>query len=68
VGILDASAIWYTVPLRLFSFAAIFAILKLEVHRESDCVGTDERGETVWRSVFLDFARYRGFTPRLCRP
>jgi hypothetical protein len=30
--------------------------------------GTDERGEIVWNSVFIDFARYWGFTPRLCRP
>lgn len=30
--------------------------------------GTDERREIVWNSVFLDFARYWGFTPRLCRP
>ena len=30
--------------------------------------GTDERGEIVWNSVFLDFARYWGFRPRLCRP
>jgi hypothetical protein len=30
--------------------------------------GTDERGEIVWNAVFLDFARYWGFTPRLCRP
>ena len=29
--------------------------------------GTDERGEIVWNSTFLDFARYWGFTPRLCR-
>jgi transposase len=29
---------------------------------------TNERGEIVWNSVFLDFARYWGFTPRLCRP
>jgi transposase len=29
---------------------------------------TDERGETVWNPVFLDFAHYWGFTPRLCRP
>jgi transposase len=29
---------------------------------------TDERGEIVWHPVFLDFARYWGFTPRLCRP
>src|ERR1700747_2329091 len=29
--------------------------------------GTDERGEIVWNAVFLDFARYWGFTPRLCR-
>ena len=30
--------------------------------------GTDERGEIVWNSVLLDFARYWGFTPRLCGP
>lgn len=30
--------------------------------------GTNERGEIVWNTVFLDFARYWGFTPRLCRP
>ena len=30
--------------------------------------GVDERGEIVWNAVFLDFARYWGFTPRLCRP
>jgi transposase len=30
--------------------------------------GTDERGEIVWNPVFLDFARYWGFQPRLCRP
>ena len=30
--------------------------------------GTDERDEIVWNAVFLDFARYWGFTPRLCRP
>ena len=29
---------------------------------------TDERGEIVWHPVFLDFARYWGFAPRLCRP
>lgn len=29
---------------------------------------TDERGEVVWNPVFLDFTRYWGFTPRLCRP
>jgi len=28
---------------------------------------TDERGEIVWHPVFLDFARYWGFRPRLCR-
>ncbi len=28
----------------------------------------DDRGEVVWNAVFLDFARYWGFTPRLCRP
>ena len=30
--------------------------------------GVDERGEIVWNAVFLDFARYWGFKPRLCRP
>jgi transposase len=30
--------------------------------------GNDERGEIVWNTVFVDFARYWGFTPRLCRP
>jgi hypothetical protein len=28
----------------------------------------DDRGEIVWQPVFLDFSRYWGFTPRLCRP
>ncbi len=28
----------------------------------------DDRGEVVWHPVFLDFARYWGFRPRLCRP
>lgn len=28
----------------------------------------DERGETRWHPVFADFARYWGFTPRVCRP
>ncbi len=31
-------------------------------------IDIDERGEVVWHPVFLDFARYWGFTPRLCRP
>jgi transposase len=31
-------------------------------------LGSDERGEIVWHPVFSDFARYWGFTPRLCRP
>jgi transposase len=30
--------------------------------------GVDERGEIIWNAIFLDFARYWGFTPRLCRP
>lgn len=30
--------------------------------------GTDERGEIIWNAIFLDFARYWGFRPRLCRP
>jgi transposase len=29
---------------------------------------TDARGEIIWHPVFLDFARYWGFQPRLCRP
>ena len=29
---------------------------------------SDDRGEIVWHPVFLDFARYWGFRPRLCRP
>jgi transposase len=31
-------------------------------------LGTDERGEVKWQPQFLDFARYWGFVPRLCRP
>jgi hypothetical protein len=31
-------------------------------------LGTDERGETAWNPLFLDFARHWGFTPRACRP
>jgi hypothetical protein len=31
-------------------------------------LNTDARGEIVWHPVFLDFARYWGFKPRLCRP
>ena len=27
--------------------------------------GIDERGEIVWNAIFLDFARYWRFTPRL---
>jgi transposase len=30
--------------------------------------GSDERGEVRWQPQFLDFARYWGFVPRLCRP
>ncbi len=30
--------------------------------------GVDERGEIIWNPIFLDFARYWGFVPRLCRP
>lgn len=30
--------------------------------------GSDDRGEIIWHPVFLDFARYWGFKPRLCRP
>jgi transposase len=28
----------------------------------------DDRGEVIWNPVFWDFARYWGFTPKLCRP
>lgn len=31
-------------------------------------LGTDARGEVMWNPQFLDFARYWGFTPKLCRP
>ena len=31
-------------------------------------LGADERGEIIWHPVFLDFAGYWGFRPRLCRP
>jgi transposase len=31
-------------------------------------LGADARGEVMWHPVFLDFARYWGFKPRLCRP
>jgi transposase len=31
-------------------------------------LGSDERGEVQWHPQFLDFARYWGFVPRLCRP
>lgn len=31
-------------------------------------LGSDDRGEIVWNPVFLDFAKYWGFRPRLCRP
>jgi transposase len=30
-------------------------------------LGTDERGETKWNPLFLDFAQHWGFTPRACR-
>ena len=29
-------------------------------------LGTDERGEIKWHPLFLDFANYWGFTPRVC--
>lgn len=31
-------------------------------------LGSDERGEIAWHPVFLDFARYWGIRPLLCRP
>jgi len=31
-------------------------------------LGRDEHDEVQWHPQFLDFARYWGFTPRLCRP
>lgn len=30
-------------------------------------LGLDERGEFIWNSTFVDFARYWGFVPRVCR-
>jgi hypothetical protein len=31
-------------------------------------LGRNDRGEITWHPVFLDFAKYWGFTPRACRP
>jgi transposase len=31
-------------------------------------IDLDDCGEVVWHPMFLDFAHYWGFTPRLCRP
>jgi transposase len=31
-------------------------------------LGRDGRGEVQWHPVFLDFAKYWGFVPRVCRP
>jgi transposase len=31
-------------------------------------LGRNDRGEIQWHPVFLDFAKYWGFTPRVCRP
>lgn len=36
-------------------------------HMKTVTLGTDGRGETQWHPLFWDFARYWGFTPRLCR-
>jgi transposase len=30
-------------------------------------LGVDERGETRWNPLLLDFAKHWGFTPRACR-
>ena len=30
-------------------------------------LGVDDRGELQWNPTFLDFARYWGFTPRVCQ-
>ena len=38
------------------------------VVRKTLTLVADERGEIRWNPGFLDFARYWGFTPRLCRP
>ena len=37
-------------------------------HMKTVVLGLDDRGEVKWHPTFLDFARYWGFTPRLCRP
>lgn len=37
-------------------------------HMKTVVLGRDERGEVRWHPIFLDFARYWGFRPRLCRP
>ncbi len=37
-------------------------------HVKTVVLGTDERGDVRWHPIFLDFARYWGFRPRLCQP
>lgn len=63
-----------TLPTFLRLHEAAFAFLGgvpseiLYDHVKTVVLGTDERGETQWQTTFADFARYWGFTPRLCRP
>lgn len=63
-----------TLPTLLRLHEAAFAALGGVPHEvlydwmKTVALGTDERGEVRWQPQFLDFARYWGFVPRLCRP
>ena len=52
------------------AFAALGGVPReiLYDHMKTVVLGLDERGEVKWHPTFLDFARYWGFSPRLCRP
>ncbi len=52
------------------AFAALGGVPReiLYDHMKTVALGVDDRGEVQWHPVFRDFARYWGFTPRLCRP
>lgn len=51
------------------AFAALGGIPKEILYDWAKTVvlGVDERGEPKWHPIFLDFAGYWGFVPRLCR-
>jgi transposase len=63
-----------TLPTLLRLHEAAFATLGGVPHEilydrmKTVALGSDERGEVRWQPQFLDFARYWGFVPRLCRP